>query len=98
MPIAEGLISMSFSSPHRQRVRQLVQPCRFVKQCHDPSSRIGKLSITGYDFTHCACGEADRSKYSGWLPAVALCTMHKASIPLRLGPLLARLSQMHGKS
>jgi hypothetical protein len=35
---------------------------RFLKQCHVPTPRIGKLSIAGCDFTH--CGEAHRSSRS----------------------------------
>jgi hypothetical protein len=35
---------------------------RFLKQCHVPAPRIGKLSIAGCDFTH--SGEAHRSSSS----------------------------------
>ena len=35
---------------------------RFLKQCHVPTPRIGKLPIAGCDFTH--CGEAHRSSSS----------------------------------
>jgi hypothetical protein len=54
-------------------VRQLVQHRRFLKRRHVPTPRIGKLSITGYDFTH--CGEAHCSSIAARADAGG-CSVH----------------------